>query len=139
MGTVAGSAPSAGGKLSRTPRPEPDLALAVVRFLDRIDHDAIKDLLKRDEYFWLDLTDPGADRIRELGEVFSFHPLAVEDMAKRGQRPKLDDFGEDMFLVYYGVGLSDAGEVELEEVHACLSGGFLVTVHEGDCKALAEA
>jgi magnesium transporter len=110
-----------------------------VRFLESIDRDTIAALLGRDEYFWLDLTDPGKEEIAALGEVFSFHPLALEDMLKRGQRPKLDDFGEYMFLVYYGAATGEDGGVELQEVHAFLSGGYLVTAHQGACAALEEA
>lgn len=110
-----------------------------MRLLESIDREAIAGLLARDEYFWLDLTDPSEDDVTALGEVFSFHPLALEDMRKRGQRPKLDDFGEYMFLVYYGAGEGEHGEIELEEVHAFLSGGYIVTAHQGACAALEEA
>ena len=89
-----------------------------MRFFDRIDREAIAGLLQRDEYFWLDLTDPGREEVAALEEAFAFHPLALEDMVKRGQRPKLEDFGDYMFLVYYGAVESAGGEVELEEVHA---------------------
>jgi magnesium transporter len=109
-----------------------------VRFLDRIDRDAIADLLKSDEYFWLDLTDPGDEDVAALGEVFSFHPLALEDTRKRGQRPKLEDFGEYMFLVYYGAEETKGGGIRLVEVHAFLSGGYIVTTHRGECPALDE-
>jgi magnesium transporter len=110
-----------------------------VRFLDRIDRDAIAGLLERDEYFWLDLTDPGADDVAALAEAFSFHPLALEDMVKRGQRPKLEDFGDYMFLVYYGAAEAEGGGIELEEVHAFLSGGYIVTSHARRCAVLEEA
>lgn len=110
-----------------------------MRFLDRIDREEIAALVKRDEYFWLDLTGPEEGAVREMAEVFSFHPLAIEDTLKRGQRPKLDDFGEYMFLVYYGVGSDAQGAVTLEEVHAFLSGGYIVTVHPDRCSALEEA
>jgi magnesium transporter len=110
-----------------------------VRFLDRIDRDAIAALLERDEYFWLDLTDPGDDEVAALSETFSFHPLALEDLLKRGQRPKLDDFGDYMFLVYYGVAEAEDGQLELEEVHAFLSGGYMVTSHQHRSAALEEA
>jgi magnesium transporter len=111
-----------------------------VRFLESIDPEAIAGLLERDEYFWLDLTDPGEQEIATLGKVFSFHPLALEDMLKRGQRPKLDDFGDYMFLVYYGVGEGEDGtRMALEEVHAFLSGGYIVTAHQGRSPALEEA
>jgi magnesium transporter len=109
-----------------------------VRLLETIDRAEIASLLQRDEYFWLDLTDPDEADVAALGEVFSFHPLALEDMSKRGQRPKLDDFGDYMFLVYYGVGGGEDGEVELQEVHAFLSGGYIVTSHQAKCTALEE-
>jgi magnesium transporter len=111
-----------------------------MRFLDSIDREAIAALLERDEYFWLDLTDPSEEEIGALEEVFSFHPLALEDARKRDQRPKLDDFGKYMFLVYYGVRSGDDGrEIALEEVHAFLSGSYIVTAHQGACAALDEA
>jgi magnesium transporter len=110
-----------------------------VRFLDAIDREAVSDLLRRDEYFWIDLTDPSQEDVGALGELFSFHPLALEDLSKRGQRPKLDDFGDYMFLVYYGVGEDEAGGIELEEVHAFLSGGYIVTSHRKPSPPLEEA
>jgi magnesium transporter len=119
-----------------------------VRFLDSIDHDAIAGLLAHDEYFWLDLDAPADEDAQTLAELFKFHPLSVEDMVKRGQRPKLEDFDEYMFLVYYGARVPEEEapvepgaepEIELEEVHAFISGSYLVTVHDGDCSALDEA
>jgi magnesium transporter len=110
-----------------------------MRFLDSIDRGAIAGLLERDEYFWLDLIDPDQDAVTALAEIFSFHPLALEDMVKRGQRPKLEDFGEYMFIVYYGAVDAKDGAIELEEVHAFLSGGYLVTSHARRCTVLEEA
>jgi magnesium transporter len=110
-----------------------------VRFLETIDRDAIAGLLARDEYFWLDLTDPGEADAQALEEIFGFHPLVLEDLLKRGQRPKLEDFGDYMFLVYYGAGDEEGGRIELEELHAFLSGGYLVTAHQRPCDAITEA
>jgi magnesium transporter len=110
-----------------------------VRFLESIDREAIAGLLKRDEFFWLDLTDPAAADTEILGEVFSFHPLSLEDLVKRRQRPKLEDYGDYMFLVYYGAGEEDDGGSRLEEVHAFLSGSYLVTAHSDRCAVLEEA
>ena len=111
-----------------------------MRFLDRIDRDALAALLDRDEYFWLDLDTPSNEEVETLDALFHFHPLALEDLRKKGQRPKLEDFGDYMFLVYYGAREPDGGTgVPLEEVHAFISGGYLITVHDGDCTALDEA
>ena len=73
-----------------------------MRFLDHIDRGAIADMIGRDEYFWLDLDAPAEAEVDTLDELFHFHPLALEDLRKKGQRPKLEDFGDYMFLVYYG-------------------------------------
>ena len=110
-----------------------------MRFLDRIDRDTLVALLDRDEYFWLDLDAPSNEEIDTLDDLFHFHPLALEDLRKKGQRPKLEDFGDYMFLVYYGARDPEGGTgVAVEEVHAFVSGGYLVTVHDGDCEALDE-
>jgi magnesium transporter len=110
-----------------------------VRFLDQIDRGAIGTMLDRDEYFWLDLDAPSNADIDTLDDLFHFHPLALEDLRKKGQRPKLEDFGDYMFLVYYGAKTpEDDTEVGLEEVHAFISGSYLVTVHDGGCPALDE-
>lgn len=112
-----------------------------MRFLDHVDREAISQLLERDEYFWLDLEEPGDAEQEFLAETFHFHPLALEDLRKRGQRPKLEDFGDYVFLVFYGAceNVGTEGEVELQEVHAFISGSYIVTSHAGSVEALAEA
>ena len=91
-------------------------------------------MLDRDEYFWLDLDAPSNDDVDTLDDLFHLHPLALEDLRKKGQRPKLEDFDDYMFLVYYGARDPEGGDgVALEEVHAFISGSYLVTVHDGDC------
>jgi magnesium transporter len=126
-----------------------------VRFLDHIDRGAIDEMLGKDEYFWLDLDAPSEADVGTLDDIFHWHPLALEDLRKKGQRPKLEDFGDYMFLVYYGATAPEGGEppppdapaeagpeggerLQLEEVHAFISGGYLVTVHDGACTALDE-
>jgi magnesium transporter len=126
-----------------------------VRFLDHIDRGAIGDMLGRDEYFWVDLDAPSEADVDTLDDIFHFHPLALEDLRKKGQRPKLEDFDDYMFLVYYGAQAPEGGappppdapaeagpvggeRIKLEEVHAFISGSYLVTVHDGECVALDE-
>jgi magnesium transporter len=102
----------------------------VVPCFDEIDEAKIRDHLKRDHFFWLDLTDPGHEQMRRLRDLFGFHPLALEDTEKFGQRPKLDDYDNYMLLVFYGALRDHAGDVEpLREVHLYISGQYLITVH----------
>jgi len=109
-----------------------------VQIFDQIDRDAIAGLLQRDEYFWLDLTAPSEADFAALKELFDFHPLALEDAHKQGQRPKLDDFGSHMFLVFYGAEEREGGEFAMLEVHAFLSGSFIVTTHRDPCQELVD-
>jgi len=97
---------------------------------------------------WLDLTDPGADEIRLLEREFGLHPLAIEDVRKRHQRPKIDTYPDQHMIVAYEVvgGEPDAREAHLEEpqegnglseIHLFAGPGYLVTVHWGHSAAVA--
>jgi magnesium transporter len=108
-----------------------------VRFLDSLDRGAISELLERDEFFWVDLEAPSRETVELLGELFGFHPLALEDSEHFGQRPKLDDYENHMFLVYYGARPEGREDDEmLVEVHAFLSGSYIVTLHHDPCVEL---
>ena len=65
-----------------------------------------------------------------LSDLFHFHPLAVEDAEHFGQRPKLEEFDDFLFLVAFGANGDADG---LVEVHCFLGDAFLVTVHHDDC------
>jgi magnesium transporter len=111
----------------------------VVPCLDAVDEAAIKDLLARDQFFWLDLTAPGSEDIDALQELFGFHPLALEDARHFGQRPKLDGYGDYSFVVFYGARDAGSGEADpLREVQMFISGTYLVTLHQDELPALDE-
>jgi magnesium transporter len=102
----------------------------VVPCFTTIDDARIRDHLERDHYFWLDLTSPSHDDLRRLHELFGFHPLALEDTEHFGQRPKLDNYGDYIFLVYCGAWRDHSDDAEaLREVHLFISGQYLVSVH----------
>ena len=92
-------------------------------------------LLAGREFFWLDLKQPTADDFVVLREVFRFHPLAVEDSEHFGQRAKIEDYDDFVFIVAYGAAPDDD---RLVEVHCFYSVRFLVSVHRDDCPAFAE-
>jgi magnesium transporter len=96
----------------------------------RIDEADIRDHFERDHFFWLDLTAPTREELAQLREIFDFHPLALEDSQDFGQRPKLDNYGDYIFLVFYGAWREHPDSAEpLREVHMFISGRYLVTVH----------
>ena len=84
------------------------------------------------KFFWLDLESPDADDFAILRDVFAFHPLALEDSENFGQRAKLDEYGDYVFLVVYG---ASADSDRLVEVHCFYSERYLITVHRDSCPA----
>lgn len=95
----------------------------------------VEQLLAEGSFFWLDLDRPDPEDFEVLRDVFKFHPLALEDSEHFGQRAKLDEYDDYVFLVVYG---AVPDEDRLVEVHCFYSANYLVTVHRDDCPAFRE-
>jgi magnesium transporter len=105
-----------------------------MQVLDTVDLDAIRALHEREEFFWLDLDDPSDADLDALGELLGIPDLAIEDSKEFGERPKLDDYGERVLIVFYG-----AHATALVEVHVHVSGKEVVTIRRAPCAHLWEA
>ncbi len=95
----------------------------------------VENLLAGNSFFWIDVDQPNEADYAILRDVFKFHPLAVEDSENFGQRAKLDDYDDFVFLVVYGAVPDDD---RLVEVHCFYSEKFLVTVHRDEAPAFTE-
>lgn len=51
------------------------------------------------EFAWIGVVDPTPEELRMLQELFDLHPLAVEDALKAHQLPKVEIYGEQLFIV----------------------------------------
>ncbi|MCW2961286.1 MAG: magnesium and cobalt transport protein CorA [Thermoleophilia bacterium] len=107
--------------------------------LAHIDEPRIRELIDTDTFFWLDLERPTDEEIQSLGALFGFHELALEDATKFGQRPKVDEYGDHLTIVYFGAEPPrPAAKVALVEVHVFVHGGFVVTVRRAAWQAITE-
>jgi magnesium transporter len=104
--------------------------------LTDIDGDQIAQLRSRDEYFWLDLVSPSEADLDRVGALFDLHPLVVEDAKKFDQRPKLDDYGDYVAIVYYG--MSNDAVPHPVELHAIVHGSWLLTVRQDSTGVLGD-
>jgi magnesium transporter len=112
--------------------------IPAVHVLESVDEARIAELRQRGEFFWLDLVAPPAADVREAGRIFGWHELAIEDTLHLDQRPKLDEYGEHVLLVFYGA--QHVGSETLPvEVHIYISGESIVTVRPGSCAHLDDA
>jgi magnesium transporter len=105
-----------------------------MQVLDTFDADTIRALHERGEFFWLDLDAPRDEQLNMLGKLLEIPDLAIEDTKEFGQRPKIDDYGARVLIVFYG-----AHENGLVEVHVHVSGNEVVTVRRGPCAHLWDA
>jgi magnesium transporter len=83
--------------------------------------------------FWLDVERPSREELDAVGEAFGFHPLALEDSAHFGQRPKMEDYEGFSFLVLYG---HAPDEDDLVEVHLYIGDTFVVSIRRDESPAL---
>ncbi len=85
---------------------------------------------------WVDIYDASEEESNHiLKEVFGFHPLAIEDSLKyindsKVHHPKLDDFGEYLFIVFNGI-VKDNSVLKIKyfSLSCFLGHNFLVTIH----------
>ncbi|HET6355872.1 magnesium and cobalt transport protein CorA [Streptomyces sp.] len=81
---------------------------------------------------WIGLHRPTEAEVLSLAEEFDLHELAVEDALEAHQRPKLERYGETLFVVLRAARYLDAQEeVEFGELHVFVGRDFLITVRHG--------
>src|SRR5687768_9777327 len=81
-----------------------------------------------DSFVWIGLYEPTHDEFDAVRREFDLHELAVEDAIHAHQRPKLEVYGETVFIVLKTARYVDELEVvEFGEILLFLGSGFLVT------------
>lgn len=89
---------------------------------------------------WMDVLNPGPEELSLLMEVFGFHPLTLEDVARGQQRPKIDEYKSYLFVVTYAaIPGGDCADLRTVEVGMFIGRNYLVTVHRDRVPALEEA
>jgi magnesium transporter len=95
----------------------------------------LRELLGRWPVLWVNVDGLGsAEVLMELGEVFGIHRLALEDVVNVPQRPKIEEYGEHLFVVARMVLMAE--KLEFEQVSIYFGRNFVLTFHEGrlqDC------
>jgi magnesium transporter len=93
----------------------------------------------RGGFAWIGLYEPTEEEFASVTGEFALHPLAVEDAVKAHQRPKVEHYGDAIFVVLKSARyLEDPKTVELGEIHAFLGTRFVVTVRHGEASALGD-
>jgi magnesium transporter len=88
---------------------------------------------------WIGLYRPTKEEFASVAEEFELHELAVEDALEAHQRPKLERYGQTLFVVLRPARyLDDPEEVEFGEIYVFVGEDFVITVRHGEAPALGE-
>jgi magnesium transporter len=78
------------------------------------------------------VTDPDENDYALLAERFKLHPMIVEDIQGREDRPKLHDYNEYLYLVFHAISFEHTKrEMHLHEIDCLVGPDYVVTIHDG--------
>ncbi|MGC1852658.1 MAG: magnesium/cobalt transporter CorA [Solirubrobacterales bacterium] len=84
-------------------------------------------------FAWLGLYEPTEEEFEAIAREFDLHELAVEDAINAHQRPKVELYGDTLFVVVKTANYVDPDEViEIGELMIFVNPSFIVTVRHGD-------
>lgn len=102
--------------------------------LDAFPVDDISEVIKQpDTFLWIGLHEPDNALLDKMQEEFSLHELAMEDARAAHQRPKIEVYGESLFIVAKTAMLSDES-ILFGETHLFAGKNFLITLRHGASK-----
>ena len=86
---------------------------------------------------WVALYNPEPDELAEMQQEFDLHALAVEDAHHGHQRPKIEEYGDSLFVVLHTVEIEGA-EVSLGEVDVFVGKNYILSVRNRSQRGFAE-
>ncbi|RZA23876.1 MAG: magnesium and cobalt transport protein CorA, partial [Lysobacteraceae bacterium] len=94
--------------------------------------DEISDVLALDDgsFVWVGLYEPADSILDKLQEEFGLHDLAVEDAQNAHQRPKIEAYGNSLFVAVHTAQVV-AEKIVYGETHAFVGPRYLITVRHG--------
>jgi len=91
-----------------------------------------------DSFVWIGLYEPTPEEFDAVRDELGLHELAVEDAVRAHQRPKLELYDEDLFVVLKTARYVDVEErVEFAEIQLFIGQSYVVSVRHGEASALA--
>ncbi len=94
----------------------------------------------RGGFAWISLYEPTAGEFDSVAGEFGLHELAIKDAFKPHQRPKVERYGDTLFVVLKAARYVEEREaVEFGEIHAFVGSDFVVTMRYGEASELRGA
>ncbi|MGL4314251.1 MAG: magnesium and cobalt transport protein CorA [Sphingomonas sp.] len=87
----------------------------------------------KSEFVWIGLADPGVDELETLKATYDLHPLAIEDAIKADQLPKIDIYGDQLFVVTR-TAMWDGEDIRYGETAVFIGHSHIITVRHGSAR-----
>lgn len=89
---------------------------------------------------WVDLNQPSLDEARQiLVDLFRFHELAVEDAISEIHHPKVESYGDYLYIILHGIDFKAREHCfRTQDVDFFLGQNYLVTVHPGVSRSIGK-
>lgn len=88
---------------------------------------------------WVDFTSEPEETSLPILQAFNFHPLAIEDALQQTHAPKIDDWGDYLYIVLNYMHLvkdPDPWDTEIDELDIFLGKNFVITHHDNPLAAI---
>ena len=106
--------------------------------ISKVEVEHISEVLKQpDKFVWIGMQEPDEAMLKTIQDEFGLHDLAIEDALRAHQRPKIETYGDTLFVVVRTVQMKDS-HVELGETHFFVGHNFIVTVRHGSSIAYVD-
>src|SRR4030095_16815667 len=90
-------------------------------------------------FVWIGLHDPSSVVLKQIQEEFQLHELAIEDALRAHQRPKLETYGETIFVVVRTAQIREgSSKIDFGETHFFVAKNFIVSIRHGSSRAYAD-
>jgi len=104
---------------------------------DGVELAGVKSRLGAKSFLFGDFQSPTDAELASLQRELNLHPLAIDDVQHRHQRPKIDVYPDHYFLVFYRITSTGTG-ISIEEIYLFIGPQFLILCHEGEVPLLTE-
>src|SRR5215471_6857872 len=121
--------PNQEGQKSEISLIEYDAHTILEKKVERVEE--IYSCLENNKVSWINISGLGdIETLRQVGLHFRIHPLALEDMLNTGQRPKVDEYDDQLFIVLQMAYSTNDDDIAFEQVCMVLGKKFVITVQE---------
>lgn len=103
------------------------------RRVANVEIDQIQEAIQNpDQFVWVGLHEPSEGLLEQFQQQLMLHDLAIEDAHNAHQRPKIENYGDSIFIVLRTAQFNGVqNRIEFGETHFFVGSNFLITVRHG--------